>query len=78
MKCNNNFINLLEAAIANTPLCDVVDDFFFKDWQRNEMHFDQVPSLWRKKPVQLNIATLGQLVTTHLIALATSQSYLKP
>ena len=31
----------------------------------NEMDLDQVPSLWRNKAVELNIATLRELVKIH-------------
>ena len=36
----------------------------------NKTYLDQVPSLWRNKSVQLNTATLGELIKIHLIALS--------
>ena len=42
-------------------------------WHGNETDLDQVPSLWRNKAVELNIATPGELVMIHLIALPVPQ-----
>ena len=41
--------------------------FVEKTW-RNEMDLNQVRSLWRNKPVQLNIANPGDLLKIHLTA----------
>ena len=39
------------------------------------MDLDQVPSLWRNKPVESIIANLGELVKNHFIALWTPAEF---
>ena len=40
------------------------------NWQGDEMDLDQVPSLWRNKPVAFEYSEPGELVKIHLNALA--------